>query len=95
MQLVSSNALVAKSERPSYDFNKLRISGTTYKNDVTVDVKKLNERRAKKVKLRERLERAIEHGNIHEMREISNYFFIKSGIYSRLCRYMAFLYRYD
>lgn len=29
------------------------------------------------------------------MREISNFFYKTSGIYSRLCRYMAFLYRYD
>jgi len=94
IQLLSSSP-VTKSDRPSYDFNKLRISGTTYHNDVTIDVKKINERRAKKSMLRERLERALEQGNINEMREISNYFFTKSGIYSRLCRYMAFLYRYD
>lgn len=29
------------------------------------------------------------------MREISNFFYRSSGIYSRLCRYMAYLYRYD
>ncbi|AXF52473.1 MAG: putative portal protein [Caudoviricetes sp.] len=29
------------------------------------------------------------------MREISNFFYRTSGIYSRLCRYMAYLYRYD
>lgn len=29
------------------------------------------------------------------MREISNFFFKTSGIYSRLCKYMAYLYRYD
>ena len=29
------------------------------------------------------------------MFEISNYFFKVNGIYSRLCRYMAYLYRYD
>ena len=29
------------------------------------------------------------------MREISNFFYKTSGIYSRLCRYMAYLYKYD
>ena len=29
------------------------------------------------------------------MREISNFFYRTSGIYSRLCRYMARLYKYD
>ena len=81
--------------RPSYDFNKMRISGTTYRDDVLLDLKKINEKRAKKNDLRTRLERAIQNNNLQEMREISNYFFITSGIYSRLCRYMAYLYRYD
>ena len=29
------------------------------------------------------------------MREISNFFYRTSGIYARLCRYMAYLYKYD
>ena len=29
------------------------------------------------------------------MRSISNYFYKISGIYRRLCRYMAYMYRYD
>lgn len=29
------------------------------------------------------------------MREISNFFYKTSGIYARLCRYMAYLYKYD
>jgi len=29
------------------------------------------------------------------LREISKYFYDSSGIYYRLCRYMAFMYRYD
>ena len=39
--------------------------------------------------------RAIESGDITRMREISDFFFKTSGIYARLCKYMAFLYRYD
>ena len=62
---------------------------------VLVDVKKINEKASRKHDMRERLETAIETYNINEMRQISNTFFLRSGIYSRLCRYMAFLYRYD
>jgi len=29
------------------------------------------------------------------MRDISNFFYKTSGIYGRLCRYMAYLYKYD
>ena len=33
--------------------------------------------------------------DIDKMRQISNFFYKTSGIYSRLCRYMAYLYKYD
>ena len=39
--------------------------------------------------------RAIHTNDIEKMRDISNFFYRTSGIYSRLCRYMAYLYRYD
>ena len=38
---------------------------------------------------------AINAYDFNTMREISNFFFESSGIYKRLCRYMAYLYRYD
>ena len=38
---------------------------------------------------------AINRHDYSTLREISNYFYEASGIYSRLCKYMAFLYRYD
>lgn len=84
-----------EQKRPSYDFNKMRIGGTTYRDEVTLDLKKINERRARKGDLRLRWERAVQANNLEELRAISNYFFLTSGIYSRLCRYMAYLYRYD
>ena len=39
--------------------------------------------------------RAIHYGDLDKMREISNYFYKISGIYQRLCRYLAYMYRYD
>ena len=39
--------------------------------------------------------RAITNGDVKELREISNFFYKTSGIYKRLCRYMAYLYKYD
>ena len=84
-----------KQKRPSYDFNKMRIGGAIYKNEVLTDMKKINEKRSRKIEMRQRWERAIQTNNLEEMRAISNYFFTASGIYSRLCRYMAYLYRYD
>ena len=39
--------------------------------------------------------RAISKRDFNTLREISNYFYESSGIYYRLCRYLAFLYRYE
>lgn len=38
---------------------------------------------------------AIAERNLPLMREISNYFYNTSGIYQRVCDYVAYLYRYD
>ena len=39
--------------------------------------------------------KAIGDRNLPLMREISNYFYNTNGIYSRVCDYFAYLYRYD
>lgn len=39
--------------------------------------------------------KAIYRHDYDTLREISNYFYEANGIYYRLCRYMAYLYRYD
>ena len=39
--------------------------------------------------------KAIYKHNYEMLREISDYFYEASGIYYRLCRYLAFLYRFD
>jgi hypothetical protein len=38
---------------------------------------------------------AIYKHDYKTLREISNYFYESSGIYYKLCRYLAYLYRYD
>ena len=88
--------LIASDEtaRPSREFNKLRIDGKVFRDDVTINTSPFNRLHRKKTR-KEDIERALERRDIKELRAISNYYFIKSGIYSRLCRYMAYLYRYD
>ena len=55
------------------------------------DLRKINPQLADK----EQVLRAIHYGDLNKMRDISNYFYKISGIYQRLCRYMAYMYRYD
>ena len=78
---------------PSIDFNKIKIGVKTL-DDAILEVstlKKTNPRLADKATVL----RAIQTGDLKLMREISDFFYKTSGIYSRILRYMAFMYRYD
>jgi hypothetical protein len=75
------------------DFAKIKVGAKTLDDAVISlgELKKVNPRLADKKEVL----RAIHMGDLETMREISNFFFKTSGIYSRLCKYMANLYRYD
>lgn len=75
------------------DFSKIKVGIKQLDDAVYVlgDYKKANPSLANK----ETVLRAINNSDYEKQREISNYFFKTSGIYSRLCRYMAYLYKYD
>ncbi len=75
------------------DFAKIKVGAKTLDDAVISlsELKKINPRLADK----EGVLRAIYNNNLEDMREISNFFFKTSGIYSRLCKYLANLYRYD
>ena len=80
------------------DFNKIKVGKTTLSNDVALDLDRVISRSyttSRKRYKREDVIRAIERNNIKELRAISEFFYRYSGIYSRLCRYMAYLFRYD
>ena len=88
-RLVSSDG----AARPSYDFNKMKIDGTTYRNEVILNTG-LHDRKRMRAK-REDIVKALENQEVTRLREYSNFYFTVSGIYSRLCRYVSYLYRYD
>ena len=89
-RLVASN----ETARPSIDFNKMRIDQKLFRDDVTLNTSIFDKRHRRRIKKHD-VYRALERQDLKELRAISNYFFLRSGIYSRLCRYMAYLYRYD
>lgn len=82
----------------SLDFNKIKVGKQTLSNEVALDLngiiggKITASRRPLK---KEDVEKAIRSNSIKELRRISNIFFNTSGIYGRLCRYMAYLFKYD
>ena len=78
---------------PAVDFNKIKIGAKTLDDAVFKlgDLKKANPRLADKAFVL----KAIRSYDLQAMREISNFFYLVSGIYARILRYMAFMYRYD
>lgn len=89
---------LAPSVATKTDFNMMKVGKDTLKNDVvklihnTADTK--NSGRNPRIK-RSDVVRAINEQNLTLLRQYSELFFASNGIYSRLCRYMAYLYRYD
>ena len=78
---------------PVVDYNKIRI-GAKVLDDAILRLgylKKVNPRLADK----QTILQAIDNYDLKTMREVSDFFYNVSGIYQRMIRYMAFMYRYD
>ena len=78
---------------PSLDFAKIKLGAKTLDDAIF----KLGTFRAVNPRLADKqtVLRAINTNDLRTMREISEFFYRISGIYSRILRYMAFMYRYD
>jgi len=90
--------LTSQSESPhtSRDFNKIRIGKTTLSNDVFFDLDYYKKDRARRRPfVRADIMRALAEQDIFTLRAVSQAYFNMNGIYMRLCRYMAYLYKYD
>lgn len=75
------------------DFQSIRLN-TKQIEDATLQLgsyKKANPHLAD----RDNVMQAIANRDLVKMREISEYFYRTSGVYARILRYMAFMYRYD
>lgn len=75
------------------DFSRIKVGAKTLE-DAILDLgnyQKVDKRLAR----REVILKSLYDNDYAEMREISKFYFETSGIYSRLCKYMAYMYRYD
>lgn len=81
------------SNTPVLDFNRIKVGAKILDDAVFSlgDLRKNNSALADKTTVLN----AISNNDLTSMREISDYFFKVSGIYSRILRYMSFMYRYD
>lgn len=79
--------------RPPVDFSNIKVGLKTL-DDATLTIgayKKANSNVGDKAWVL----KAINDSNIEKMREISDFYFKTCGIYSRILRYMAYMYKYD
>lgn len=75
------------------DYNKIKV-GVKSLDDAILNLgslKSINRNYADK----NTVLKALNDKDLPTLREISNYFYTTSGIYERICKYFAFLYRYD
>ena len=90
--MIQRDANVDETYVPS-DYSKIKIGLKTLQDAIVAygSLSKTNSRWSKK----ENVIKAIGEGSLEDMREISQLYYRISGIYARICRYMAFLYKYD
>jgi hypothetical protein len=92
-QLQSTGYQGLPNNTPALDFSKIKVGAKTLDDAILKfgNYKKVNPRLADKATVL----RAIDTYDLPLMREISDFFYKCSGIYARILRYMAFMYRYD
>lgn len=81
------------SNEPIVDYNKIKI-GIKSVEDAVLNLGAL-QKTDKKIYNKYNILKAIATNDVITLRKISNYFYRTSGIYWRVCNYMAQLYRYD
>lgn len=82
-------------QTPSTDFSKLKIGGKTIPADVSINTDYVAKKASKKILEKEKIEKALIQGDVKTLRLVSKVYYEISGIYKRLCRYMASLFKYD
>lgn len=77
----------------STDYSRIKVGTKTLEDAILSlgDLKKVGNQFADKSFVLQ----ALYNDDFETLREISDFFYKTSGIYQRLCRYMAYLYRYD
>lgn len=88
------NDNIIPPKRESYDFSKIRVGKKTIE-DAVFELQSLNKITSNNLAKRENVVKALASNDIPSLIEISQLFFDTSGIYNRLCKYLAYLYKYD
>ena len=87
------NNLEPPSNMTYQDFAKLRVGGKLL-DDALLDVNALK-KVANDLTDKNRIMQAIDKKDYPYLRDVSDFFYETSGMYGRLCRYLAYLFKYD
>ena len=79
----------------SLDFSKIKLSSRKKLDDPILKLDDKYKGLSKKYSEKTFILDKMEKHDYNELRKISQFYYESSGIYQRLCKYMAFLYRYD
>ena len=94
---IRSKGFSIVERRQSYegpiDYGRMKV-GTKTLDDAVLDLGAIK-RASRNNITKETVLAALYKNDIPKLREISDYFYKTSGIYSRVCNYFAYLYRYD
>jgi hypothetical protein len=93
MNLANDTQDVYSQAYKTVDFSKIRVGVKTL-DDAILNLGSLSKQNPRLADKKTILDN-IDKSNYAYLREVSNYFYKTSGIYNRLCRYMAYMYRYD
>ena len=74
---------------------QVRLGNGPYKSDESSVNLKTAVKTSEKQYTKEQIQTALANRDIETIRAISNYYYDSSGIYKRVCEYIAFLFRYD
>ncbi len=91
---LAMNVNPSQSYEHSYaEFAKMRVGAKTL-DDAILNIGALNKQRPSTM-TKEAVLKAIDNKDYGTIREMSNFFYESNGMYSRFCKYLAYLYRYD
>ena len=92
--MTPNDTRVPNEEYIPVDFTKIKVGLKTLE-DATLDINSSLKRVDPRLANKDVVLKAIAQNDLKTMRDISNFFYRVSGIYNRLCRYLAYMYRYD
>ncbi len=84
-----------KRSLPWEQYNQIKVGNKLLSDGVTLNQIDPKTYFSSKNMTKERIGRALEQEDLKTLRQVSRFFYNRSGIYERLCNYMASMYRYD